>query len=222
MVNGVIFDIDGVILDSMQIWDKAGEMFLKNLGKDPESGLAETMLCMSISEAALFLKERYHLDMNIDEIINGINATIEDFYAYKVQLKEGVDKFLKGMRQYGIKMVAATSSDRQVFERALIRLNVIGYFERIFTCTETGAGKVKPDIYLAAADYMGILPWDTWVFEDALYAIKTAKSAGFRTVGVYDASSKDNWDEIMKISDIYLNKLDNADVFLEKASLIFR
>jgi len=218
MIKGVIFDIDGVILDSMPVWDKAGEMFLGNLGLQPESGLAETMFCMSMSEGAKFLKERYHLDMDEDEIIKGVNETIKDFYANQVQLKEGVELFIKGMKQNGIKIVAATSCDREVFERALVRLNIMGYFDRIFTSTEVGAGKVKPDIYLAAADHMGTLPKDTWVFEDALYAIKTAKSAGFRTVGVYDDSSKNNWDEIKRVSDIYLDKLDNIRAFLEKVS----
>ena len=217
MIKGVIFDIDGVILDSMPIWDKAGEMFLSNLGLQPEAGLAETMFCMSMLEGATFLKERYHLDMDEDAIIKGINETIEDYYAHQVQLKEGVELFLKGIRQHGIKMVAATSCDRQVFERALKRLNVIDCFDRIFTSTEVGAGKVKPDIYLAAAEHMGTLPKATWVFEDALYAIKTAKSAGFSTVGVYDASGEGDWDEIKRVSDMYFEKLDNIHAFLEKA-----
>lgn len=116
-------------------------------------------------------------------------------------------------------MVAATSSDRQVVERALKRLNVMNYFDRIFTCTEIGAGKVKPDIYLAAAEYMGTLLKDTWVFEDVLHAIRTAKNAGFRTVGVYDASSMESLEEIKVISDIYLEKLDNFYIFLERSSL---
>ncbi|HHW01063.1 MAG TPA: HAD family phosphatase [Clostridiaceae bacterium] len=214
MIKGAIFDLDGTILDSMSIWDNAAEMYLNSMGIKAEPGLGKTMFAMSMTEGAEFLKDRYCLDMDTDEIIAGINHTIEDFYYYHVQLKEGAEQFLKGMKQAGIKMVAATSSDRQVVERALERLNVISCFDRIFTCTETGAGKEKPDIYLAAAEFMGTVPEDTWVFEDALHAIKTAKSAGFRTVGVYDASSKDNLDEIKRISDIYLEKLDNIDAFL--------
>lgn len=218
MIKGAIFDIDGVILDSMPIWDKAGEMYLCSLGFQPEPGLAKTMFSMSMGEGAKYLRERYQMDMDEVEIIKGINRTIEDFYAFQVQLKEGVEQFLKGLRQYGIKTVAATTSDRQVFERALKRLNVTGYFERIFTSSETGAGKSKPDIFLAAAEHMGTIPKETWVFEDALYAIRTAKNAGFRTVGVYDDSSLDDMDEIMKISDIYLRKLDNVHDFIERAS----
>jgi len=218
MIAGVIFDIDGTVLDSMSIWDKAAEMFLNSIGIEAEKGLGKIMFSMTMTNGAEFLKNRYLLNMDIDAIIAGINNTIKDFYFYQVQLKEGVEQFLKDMKQTGIKMVAATSSDRQIVETALERLDVMSSFEQIFTCTEIRAGKGKPDIYLSAAEYMRTLPKDTWVFEDALYAIQTAKNAGFRTVGVYDASSIVNLDEIKKISDIYLKKLDNFKLFLKKAS----
>jgi len=219
MIAGVIFDIDGTILDSMPIWDKAAEIFLNSRGIEAENGLGKTMFPMSMTNGSEFLKDRYLLDMDVDAITAGINHTIEGFYYYQVQLKEGVEQFLKEMKQTGIKMVAATSSDRQIVETALERLDVMSSFELIFTCTEIGAGKGKPDIYLSAAEYMRTPPKDIWVFEDALYAIQTAKNAGFRTVGVFDTSSMVNLDEIKKISDIYLKKLDNFNIFLKKASL---
>lgn len=217
-MKGVIFDLDGVILDSMPIWDQVGEMYLRKLGIQAEPGLAQIMLCMSMAQGAEFLKQRYHLEMDEGIIIKGINHTIADFYACQVQLKEGVEQFLKGLQQYGIKMVVATSCDRPVFEKALKRLDVMGYFDRIFTCTEIGAGKDKPDIYYAAAEYLGALSREIWVFEDALQAIRTAQRAGFRTVGVYDASSIADMDEIKRVSDIYLSKLDNIHAFLDKVS----
>lgn len=216
MVKGAIFDLDGVILDSMSIWEKAGEMFLGSLGIKAEPKLAEIMYCMSMSEGAAYLKERYHLNMDEEKIIEGINHTIEDYYAYEVQIKEGVGQFLKDMNQSGMKMVIATSSDRQVFERALNRLHIKNYFDKIFTSTEIGSSKVKPDIYLAAAEYMGTNPKDTLVFEDALYAIQTAKSAGFLTVGVYDSSSEGDWKEIKRISDISVRKFNSFQNFMKK------
>lgn len=217
MIKGAIIDIDGTILDSMSIWDKAGEMFLHNLEIEAEPGLSKITFCMSMTEGAEFLKNQYHLNMDVDAIVAGINHTIADFYYYQVQLKEGVEPFLKSMQKNGIKMVAATTSDRQVIEKALARLKVIDYFDQIFTCTEIGAGKEKPDIYLAAAEHLGTNPQDTWVFEDALHALQTAKDFGFRTVGVFDASSLDNTDDIKRISDIYLEKLDDINGWLKKA-----
>lgn len=218
MIKGAIFDLDGVVLDSMSAWEKAGIMFLHNLGLEAEPELAKDMYCMSMTEGAKYLKERYCADMAEEAIIKGINDLIKDFYAHQVQLKQGVEQFLKGLQQAGIKIVAATSCDREVFTRALVRLKVIDYFDRIFTSTEIGVGKVKPDIYLAAAAHMGTVPEETWVFEDALYALRTAKSVGFNTVGVYDDYALDTMDEIKKICDIYLMKLDDVQAFLAKAS----
>jgi len=63
---------------------------------------------------------------------------------------------------------------------------------------------------------MGTTPEDTWVFEDALYAIRTAKNAGFRTVGVYDPFNIEDMEEIKSICDIYLNKLDDFYGLVEK------
>ena len=211
MNRGAIFDIDGTILDSMPIWENAGIMYLKELGIKADKDLGKKLFSVCMMEGALYLKDKFQLDMSIDEIAEGIVITIEDFYLHKVKLKEGVKQFLGDMKEAGIRMVAATSNERRIIEPALRRLNVIDYFEKIFTCSEIGVGKVKPDIFLACASFMGTEPKDTWVFEDALFAIKTAKKAGFKTVGVYDEFSKDHMDEIKRISDIYFEKLDDFD-----------
>lgn len=215
MIVGAIFDLDGTILDSMPAWEHAPERYLTGLGIDAEPGLGKTMFSMSMKEGAEYLKNRYGLEEDLNAIIEGVNRAVIYFYHERIPLKEGASDFLSALKQAGVKITAATASDRHIVEKALNRLKAIDYFDRIFTCTEVGAGKAKPDIYLAAAGHMGTLPRDTWVFEDSLYAIKTAKDAGFRTVGVYDASSAQDRDEIRKICDIYLEKLDNADIFLK-------
>lgn len=217
MIRGAIFDLDGTLLDSMPIWEDAAERFLDSLGIEAEPGLREILYPMSMTEGAEYLKSRYRLELSVDEIVAGVSHVIEDFYAHQVQLKEGVGQFLAGLKQAGIKMVIATSNDRQVFEGALKRLGVFDCFDRIFTCSEIGVGKSKPDIFLVAAEFMGTLPEETWVFEDALYAIQTAKNAGFRTAGVYDSCSARDWEEIKRVSDIYMEKMD-IRFFLEKAS----
>ncbi|HOB34374.1 MAG: HAD family phosphatase [Firmicutes bacterium] len=211
MIAGAIFDLDGTILDSMPIWENAAEMFLNRIGVAAEPGLSKTMFAMTLAEGAEYLREKYNLDMDAAAIQAGIVETITDFYARQVRLKEGAVQCLAAFKQAGIKITAATSSARELVEKALARLEALGYFSRIFTCTEVGAGKDKPDIFLAAAEYMGTPPERTWVFEDALHAIETAKRAGFRAVGVFDYSSKDHWQRIKEVSDVWLCRLD-ADV----------
>lgn len=165
MIRGAIFDLDGTLLDSMPIWEDAAERFLNSLGIEAEPGLRQILYPMSMTEGGEYLKSRYRLELSVDEIVAGVSHVIEDFYAHQVQLKEGVGQFLAGLKQAGIKMVIATSNDRQVFEGALKRLGVFDCFDQIFTCSEIGVGKSKPDIFLVAAEFMGTLPEETWVLK---------------------------------------------------------
>lgn len=210
-----IFDMDGTILESMHIWENAPGIFLKGVGKVAEPDLGKRMFTMSMLQGADFMKSQYSLDMSLEAIMDGVNHVVEDFYYHEVQLKNNADHFLHDMKQSGAKMTLATASDRHVTEAALTRLNVIQYFDGIFTCTEIGAGKNLPDIFLAAAEHMGTQPKDTWVFEDSLYALETVKKAGFKAVGVYDESSKDNTEQIKEVSDLYFNELSNFDGFMK-------
>lgn len=102
-------------------------------------------------------------------------------------------------------MVVATSTDRMHAEAALKRAGIEEYFDRVFTCSEVGAGKSNPEIFEQAGRQLGTRKSTTWVFEDALYAIKTAKAAGFPTVGLYDETSRKDQKEIRAMADRYLH-----------------
>ncbi len=205
MTAGAIFDVDGVLLDSMPVWNQAGELYLKSLRIPPGPDLGKIMFTMSMQEGAAYLLKHYPIaGLTEAEVRDGINKTIQDFYFYKAPLKPGVQPFLSRLYQRGIPMTIATSSDRVIIEAALKRTGIRRYFSGIFTCSETGKGKDQPDIYLEAASRMQTEPKDTWVFEDALHALATAKEAGFLCVGVYDEASKEAQPDIARLSDIYI------------------
>ena len=214
MIRGAIFDADGTLLDSMGIWKDAGARYLKSFGKKTPPELSDILWNMSIPEGAAYLKETYMLPLSAEEIRQGILDVVRDFYCQEVLLKPGVFSFLQEMKTRGIPMVIATSSDRSYLETAFRRLGVDSFFERIFTCEEAGAGKESPKIYLDAAACLKLAPEEIWVFEDALFAAKTAKQAGFRVVGVYDESSKTDEEKLRKLCDTYIRN------FTEKNSLL--
>lgn len=206
MIKGAIFDMDGTLLDSMPVWEHASERYLEQKGIVVEEKLSEILFTMSMGEGAKYVKEKYGLLEAVDVIIAGVNAVVYEGYEKDVQPKPGVEKFLQQLKEAGIPMVVATSTDRPMAEMALKRTRLLPYFKKIFTCSEVGAGKSKPDIYVAAAECLGTKPEETWVFEDALYAIKTAKSAGFRTVGLYDAMSAKDQEQIRATADVYVEE----------------
>lgn len=220
MIRGVIFDVDGVLLNSMPVWENLGEIYLERLGIEAEKGLGETLFAMSLEEGADYLIENYGLKQTPGEIIAGLNREVQDFYGRKVPLKEGVRGYLQEFRDRKIPMAIATSGDRANAEAALKRLKVLSYFRAVFTCTEIGSSKSQPDIYYAAALQLDADPSDTWVFEDALHAIRTAKKAGFRTAGVYDRASGRDLAQIRDTADIYLPEFKDFDSFWKRASEI--
>ena len=209
MIKGVIFDIDGVLLDSMIIWTDLGERYLKSIGKEPEEGLTEKLFSMSMEQGAEYLKDKYSIDESVPEILDDINNISKNFYYNEVEAKPGVKELLEDFSSRGIKMVAATSSPRGHVERALTRVGLLEFIDRIFTNGEVGVSKHEPDIYNLAAEHMGTAPSETLVFEDSLYALKTAKSAGYVTVGIYDARGEKDQAGLKENAELYLKGYDD-------------
>ena len=218
MIRGVIFDVDGVLLNSMPVWENLGELYLNHLGIEAEKGLGALLYTMSLEQSAAYLIDRYHLEMTPEEVIRGVNREVEEFYAQRVPLKEGVRQYIEEFRERGVPMAIATTGDRKNAEAALMRLNVLRFFQGVFTCSEIGSSKNEPDIYYAAALQLDTEPGQTWVFEDALHAIRTAKQAGFRTVGVYDKANDRDLAHIWNTADIYLPEFKDFGMFWRRAS----
>ncbi len=216
MIKGVIFDIDGVLLDSMGIWDDLGARYLRSLGKIPEEGLNKILFSMSMEQGAEYLNEHYGLNKSVKETVDGIGRMLEDYYFYEVLLKPGAKEVLEFLKSKNIKMAAATSSPRTHIEKALSRNGLLGYIDKIYTTGEVGVSKHSPDIYNLAADYLKTKPEETLVFEDSLYALKTAKEAGYVTVGVYDEKGESDQEGLKNQADLYLKKLDDFIVMSEK------
>lgn len=216
MIKGAIFDIDGVLLDSMGIWDDLGARYLRSLDKIPEEGLNKILFSMSMEQGAEYLNEHYGLNKSVKETVEGIGKMLEDYYFYEVLLKPGAKEILEFLKSKSIKMAAATSSPRTHIEKALSRNGLLGYIEKIYTTSEVGVSKHSPDIYNLAADFLKTKSEGTLVFEDSLYALKTAKEAGFVTVGVFDEKGESNQAELENQADLYLKKLDDFIVMSEK------
>ena len=207
MIRGAIFDLDGVLLDSMGIWKDLGARYLRSQGITPEAGLNEILFAMSMEQGAAYLKAHYPLSQSKTEIADGIARMLADYYFYEVPAKPGASALLSFLSERGIPMAAATSSPRAHVTRALDRLGLLPCLKEIFTTGEVGISKHQPDIYHLAADRLGTVPAETLVFEDSLYALKTAAAAGYRTVGVFDADGEGDQAGLRGAAEVYLSSL---------------
>ena len=206
-IKGVIFDIDGVLLDSLEIWTDLGARYLRSIGKVPEEGLAGILFSMSMEQGAAYLKEHYAPERSEGEILMRLEDMLRDFYFFEVQAKPGARELMEKLNAAGVRMTAATSSPREHVEKALDRNGLLGFLEKIFTCSEIGVSKHEPVIYDAAAGYMGTRKAETCVFEDSLYALRTAAEAGYHTIGVYDRSGEADREALEKTAEIFVRDL---------------
>ena len=217
MIKGAIFDVDGTLLDSMEIWEDVGVRYLNSIGIEAEPVLGTVLFTMSIQEGAAYVKEHYHLSQEPEEIVQGVLDIISNYYKKTALLKSGAKELLEKLDKHNIPMTVASSNNKKEIEMAFERLGIAKYFDRIFTCEEVGAGKTKPDIYLRAAEYLGTRPEETVVFEDVIHAIRTAKQAGFQVVGIYDETSKDDQEEVRREADWYCREW--AELMKKKTAL---
>ena len=211
-IKGAIFDLDGVLLDSMFIWDILGETYLKDQGIQPRDDVREALRPMSLLQAAQYFRDEYEMLDSVQAIIDGINHLVEHFYFDLAMPKPGVLDFLDKLMDNNVKMCITTATDRFIVDAALKRNKIEHYFDKIFTCTEVGHGKDEPDIYLCALEFLGMTKRDVVVFEDALYAINTAKKAGFSVATVYDSTALDQQTEIKKLADVYITTFQDIEI----------
>ena len=207
-IAGAIFDLDGTLLDSMGAWHDLGTNYLRGRGYVPPATIHQDLLRLSMLQAAHYMKE---LGVRDDEqkIYDDMCAMIAEFYGRRVQAKPGALALLQRLDAMGVKMCVATATDRPLVEAGMRRAGMERYISRVFTCKELNTTKHEPLIFETARGFLGTVPEETWVFEDARHCAVTAAGAGLRVCGVYDPSEPDQ-DALKAASDVYVRTFEEA------------
>lgn len=194
--------MDGTLIDSMGYWKGLAEEYLKNKGVETiPSGVLEQIKPMTMTEAAALFIQTFRLKGTPETIAAEMNAMMDAHYREDIPLKNGVLDYLEQLKRSDVTMCVASATALPLMKACLQRLHAEHYFSFLLSCEEVGAGKNKPDVYFAATARLNAEPEEIAVFEDALYAAKTAKEAGFYVVGVFDESIGDRWYKMEVLAD---------------------
>ena len=189
-VKAAIFDMDGTLVDSLMLWDILTDAMAKAYPDKVGTVITEednkAIRVLPLRDGMQLLHDHYGIAASGEELFQLATDTFADFYANRVQLKEGVREFLDHLHTRGVKMCIASATNPDLVESAMDHCGIRHYFDTVFSCGVLGKGKDTPDIYLMAMEHLGEDMAHTWVFEDAFVAIQTATGIGMQTVGIYD------------------------------------
>lgn len=199
--DGIIFDLDGTFIDSMSVWHEVDVEFFKRRGIPLPPDYKENIKTMHMNTAAEYTKRTYNLSDSKESIIDEWRSLCMEQYRTTVMLKDGAADLIKFCKENGIKTAYATASDDALCKAVLKNNGVLHLFDSKTYVHEAGKDKTHPDVYLLAAEKIGVPPSKCLVIEDILIGLKSAKSAGFTVIAMFDQSSESDWNEMCKTAD---------------------
>lgn len=217
-ITGAIFDLDGTLINSLffweRLWVKLGEKYLNDPDFRPGLELEKAVRTITFRDAAKLLHDTFGFG-SADEIYDLMHDFCIEIYREEATFKPGAKELLDHLKARGVKMCIASASMPDLLRAIFDRFGLDEYFPKIISCAEVGKGKSHPDVFIAGETYMGTTRETTWVFEDSVTALETAKKAGFQTVGVFD---KHNFDieRTAEVSTEYITEGDSLARLIEK------
>lgn len=209
-ITGAIFDFDGTLFDSMPIWKGIRKKFFEKIGLILSAEEEKLFEGLYLQESLVLAKEKFGIAQSNEELFTLFFGYIKEQYLSHAYPKNDIIDFLEKLKANGVKMGIATATGKPALKAVLEKFGMLGYFEAIYSTYTVGASKKEPKVYDTVLEVLGTDKETTWVFEDALYAAKTVKAAGYNLVGIFD-ESEENTNELKEISDCYIYNYKELD-----------
>ncbi|KAL0247999.1 hypothetical protein GEMRC1_003238 [Eukaryota sp. GEM-RC1] len=198
--QGVVFDVDGTLLESMSIWKQVDHIFLEKRNIKVPSSLDHNICGLSFTETAAHFQNVFQLPQSVEEIKDEFRDIASSLYS-DVGLKPGVLQFIQLLRDLNVPLGIATSTDRKILDKTLLKLDIAHYFSATKTSCEVPKGKPSPDVFLAAARDLNVDPSLCLAFEDSVQGAVSAREAGMKVFAIRDNHAIKNENELKVISD---------------------
>ncbi len=209
-VSGAIFDCDGTLLDSLDVWLATQNELGRRAGVSITAEESSLLCTYTIPEVGAYFHTRYGLGGSSEDVIDSIDELMALSYSEKVRPRRGALEFVQGLYELGIPCSVASSTPQNLLEIALEATGFSPFLSAIVSVDRVGVSKRSPDVYDFSCELMDTEKKRTWVFEDALYALETLISADYYTVGIYCDDTTAKQDEL-QIADIFIKEFTELD-----------
>ena len=206
MIQAVVFDLDGVLLQSEEVWDSVRERYVRERGGRYDDEVQRAMMGMSAPEWSLYLHDEAGISGEPEAINRDVVMRMLEAYRHELPLLPGATASVRRLAE-AFPLALASSSNREVFEEVLELAEIADCFRATVSSEEVRRGKPAPDVYLEAARRLGVAPERCAAVEDSHAGIRSAKAAGMRVVAIPNASYPPD-DEALALADAVVASLD--------------
>lgn len=200
---GIVFDCDGTLIDSMSAWRELEEGLARRAGAVLTKQDTDALTTMTIPECAAYLHGRFGLGVSSADVEGMIDEFMADYYANRAVAKPGVLEFVRALDACGVPMAVASSTPSALLQAGVASAGLAPYMRAIVSVDDVGKSKREPVVYDRARESLGTTRAQTWGFEDALYAIRTLRTAGYRTFGIYDCDLSGTCEQLAAEADCF-------------------
>jgi HAD superfamily hydrolase (TIGR01509 family) len=209
VIDAVVFDLDGLLLDTEQLWDEVREQLANERGGRWHAGAQADMMGMSSPEWSRYMHDVIGLREPPAEIAAEVVRRMQDRYRQRLPLlpgaREAVERIAAGWR-----LGLASSSNRPLIDLALDVGGLAGFFDVTISSEEVARGKPAPDVYLEAARRLGVEPARVAAIEDSRNGIRSAHEASMKVIAIPNPHFPPD-DESLSFADVVLSSLAELD-----------
>ena len=203
--DAAIFDMDGTLLDTMPYWRYTTLEFMLHHQLPVSDALLTRMFKTSSRRLVMQISDQNGLNLDKQAVVAEMEGYMNRHYLYDANLKcPSVPAFLEKLKRQGVRMCVATGSPREYARDGLERLGILEYFDFVTDNYEGALTKDKPEYFDALLERLGARRERCWVFEDALYAMKSAKASGLRVCAIEDDAQLADREGIRALADVYI------------------
>ncbi|MDO5026502.1 MAG: HAD-IA family hydrolase [Tissierellia bacterium] len=212
----LVFDMDGTLLESMYMWRNFMSLYKDfKFKKKIEEELPNLTKSSALAHSIIMVKQALNEDLDDNQIAQKIHAFLYKFYTSENRAKNTVENTIRNLHNKGFDIYLATATDYLYAFEGIKKANILEYFNKIYTPDKLGIKKYDIDYYKTIRDDLGVNSEDIIFFDDAYYALKLAKNAGFHTIGVHDDLAEDI-NLVRKFSDYFINDLSEIENIIDR------
>lgn len=186
MIKAVIFDMDGLLVDSEAVWSMADREFLAHYGKEYRPTDKSRFMGSGVREFIKFIKKKFFLPGSETKLLSERMTIFGNLITKDLKLMPGAEDLVRQLSESGYLLAMATGNTRQMMDLITENLKIRKYFDATVSSDEVPRGKPAPDVFLEAARRLEVDPNECLVLEDAVNGVVAAKTAGMKAIAVCD------------------------------------